>query len=268
MLEVNNIYNMDCIEGMKILPSKTVNCVLTSPPYNTANRVEYWNNKIINGKRVYKREKRYDEYEDKKNETEYIDWTINLFNSFDRVLKENGCVLYNVSYGNEIPNLLWTLIAEVINKTNFCVADCIIWKKKSAVPNSTSKNKLTRICEFVFVFCRKNEFLTFNTNKKVKSVSPKGQNFYEVFYNFVEAKNNDGSCDLNKATYSSELCRKLIEMYAEEQSCILDPFMGTGTTAVACVQTNRNYIGFELSKNQCDFAKKRIEQVQNDVLNV
>jgi DNA modification methylase len=152
------------------------------------------------------------------------------------------------------------LISEILSKTNFCIADCIIWKKKSAVPNSTSKNKLTRICEFVFVFCRKDEFLTFETNKKVKSVSPQGQNFYEVFYNFVEAKNNDGSCNLNKATYSSELCCKLIEMYVKEQACVLDPFMGTGTTAVACVQANRNYIGFELSKEQCEYAKKRISE--------
>lgn len=262
MLELNKIYNMDCIEGMKLLPNNSVDCIITSPPYNTGNRIEYWSNKKVNGKRVYKIEKRYDQYVDRKTDTEYIEWTIKLFESFDRIVKENGCVLYNISYGNETPNLIWNLIASILNNTNFCVADCIVWKKKSAVPNSTSKNKLTRICEFVFVFCRKDEFLTFNTNKKVKSISPKGQNFYEVFFNFIEAKNNDGSCDLNKATYSSELCRKLIEMYAVEQSTILDCFMGTGTTAVACVQTKRNYIGFELSKEQCEFAEKRIEVIK------
>lgn len=265
-MELNKIYNMDCIEGMKQLPQASVNCVLTSPPYNTGTRVEYWSNKIVDGKRVYKQEKRYDEYLDKKTDKEYIDWTIELFECFDKILTQNGCVLYNISYGNESPNLLWQLIAEIINKTNFMVADCIVWKKKSAVPNSTSKNKLTRICEFVFVFCRKDELLTFDTNKKVVSVSNKGQNFYEVFFNFVEAKNNDGSCTLNKATYSSELCEKLINMYVAENGVVLDPFMGTGTTGVGCANTNRDYIGFEISAAQCEYAEKRISEVQGQQL--
>ena len=103
---VNKIHNMDCIEGMKLLEKGSVDCILTSPPYNTGNRIEYWSNKIVDGKRVYKREKRYDEYLDTRSDEEYIKWTLELFDSFDKLLRENGCVLYNISYGNENPNLL------------------------------------------------------------------------------------------------------------------------------------------------------------------
>ena len=166
--------------------------------------------------------------------------------------------IYNISYGSENPETMWLLIAEIIKKTNFTVADCISWKKTTALPNTTSKNKLTRICEFIFVFVRKSEYLTFNTNKKVIKISDKGQNFYDVFYNYIEAANNDGSNELNKATFSTELVRKLLLLYTKQNDLIYDSFMGTGTTANACVLEKRNYIGSELSKDQCNSATKRI----------
>ena len=53
-------------------------------------------------------------------------------------------------------------------------------------------------------------------------------------YNFIEAPNNDGPCKLNKATYSSDLCVKLLYMYGQADYKVYDPFMGSGTTAIAC----------------------------------
>ena len=126
------------------------------------------------------------------------------------------------------------------------------------MPNNVSKNKLTRIVEHVFVFCRKDEFKTFNCNKQVKSYSKTGQAYYENVFNFVEAKNNDGSCKLNKATYSSELCEKLLSLYGKEGNVVFDPFMGTGTTAVACKRLKMKYLGTEISKDQCVYAEDRI----------
>jgi DNA modification methylase len=235
-----------------------VNSIITSPPYNTGGRVEYWNNTKVNGKRIYTKDKRYDEYLDTKTSQEYIDWTVELFNKYETILEENGTVLYNISYGNESQETMWLLIAEIIKSTDFTVADCISWKKKTALPNTTSKNKLTRICEFVFVFVRKSEYLTFNSNKKVTTTTNKGQDFYEVFYNFIEADNNDGSNNLNKATFSTELVRKLLLMYTKENDLIYDSFMGTGTTANACIIEKRNYIGSELSFGQCEYANNRL----------
>lgn len=137
-----------------------------------------------------------------------------------------------MSYGVENPNQLWLTIASIIERTNFMIADCLIWKKSTAMPNPMSKNKCTRICEFVFVMCRKSENKTFKMNKKVKSYRKTGQANYENIYNFIEAKNNDGSNSLNKATFSTDFVKKLLEMYScSEDDVILDPFMGTGTTA-------------------------------------
>lgn len=125
---------------------------------------------------------------------------------------------------------------------------------------------------FVFVICRKDEFKTFQANKQVKSVSKTGQKFYENIFNFIEAPNNDGSCKLNKATYSSELVLKLLEIYASENDKIYDPFMGTGTTAIGCMKfyggedkNNLVCIGSEISEAQVQFAKDRITNFRNQV---
>lgn len=202
---------------------------------------------------------------------EYASWTKNLFDEFDKILEKNGVILYNISYGSENPNAMWVAL-EAIRKTNFMIADVIIWKKKSALPNNVSHNKLTRITEFVFVICRKDEFKTFQANKQVKSVSKTGQKFYENIFNFIEAPNNDGSCKLNKATYSSELVLKLLETYASENDKIYDPFMGTGTTAIGCMKfyggedkNNLVCIGSEISEAQVQFAKDRITNFRNQV---
>jgi hypothetical protein len=81
---------------------------------------------------------------------------------------------------------------------------------------------------------------------------------YENVYNFIEAPNNDGMCKLNRATYSSELCEKLLNLYGKNGMTVYDPFMGTGTTAVACKRLGMNYIGSELSTAQTEFANNRI----------
>lgn len=150
-------------------------------------------------------------------------------------------------------------MSDIQRKTNFNIADCIIWKKKNAIPNNVSPNKLTRICEFVFVLCRKSEQHSFYMNKQIDSVSKKGQNIYENVFNYIEAPNNDGTCELNKATFSSELVRKLLLLYGNKGGVVYDPFMGSGTTAIGAIREKMQYIGSEISKAQCEYAKERIK---------
>ena len=139
------------------------------------------------------------------------------------------------------------------------IAEQIIWKKKSALPNNVSPNKLTRICEPVFVFCRKNEYKTYAANKKVKSIrKDTGQKYYENIFNFIEAANNDGPNKLNKATFSTDLCKQLLSIYSKEGDTVYDSFMGTGTTAVACKEMNINCIGSELSEAQYNYSLERL----------
>ena len=255
--------NENCFTTLKNMvdANYTVDMILTSPPYSTSR------SKVKTEKAMDTYNRRYDICLDDMTSEEYREWTVDLFNNFDKVLSKNGVVLYNVSYGSENPSALWLSLLSIIEKTNFMIADTIIWKKRSALPNNVG-NKLTRITEFVFVICRKDEYKTFNINKKVKSVrQDTGQKYYENMYNFIEAPNNDGACKLNKATYSSELCLQLLEMYAQKNYKIYDPFMGTGTTAIACEKWGNNEtvcIGSELSEAQVQYSKERLEMTRNN----
>lgn len=250
-MEINKIYNMDCIELLKDMDDDFIDGVITSPPYN-----------II---RPNSTDRGYDEYKDGMSNEDFIEWQLSIFNKFDRVMKKNGCVCFNISYGTENTTAMSLLVADIIRNTNFTIADCIIWKKDSATPNNVSKNKLTRICEHIYIFCRKDEFSTFKANKKILSERSTGQKIYENVFNFIEAKNNDESQELNKATFSTDMVKKLIDIYFKKNSLILDTFMGTGTTAVACKQKGLNYIGSELSKAQCDWAKERLRKADGNV---
>ena len=250
MKEVNKIYNEDCMKTMEEL--RDVDVVITSPPYNTSRKGSSLDAADVNI--------RYDEFDDCRPNEEYIAWTNDIFNAFDKTLKPNGCILYNLSYSSENIALMWLTVASVMQNTPFTIADCIIWKKKSAAPNNESTNKLTRICEFVFVFCRKTELSTFNCYKEKGVQRPNGQQHYKNYFNFLEAPNNDEVCPIHKATYSTILCRKLMLLYSKEGDTIYDPFMGTGTTAIACIREKRNYVGSELSPRYIDWAEKRINR--------
>ena len=249
-LELNTMYCESNLETMSKMTNEFIDCVLTSPPYN-----------IFNTKA---KDRGYDYYEDNKTDLEYIDWTIEIFNEFNRVLKKDGVVIYNMGYGTENPNLMSLTIANIIQKTNFSLADIIVWKKSTAMPNSPSKNRLTRICEFVYIFCRKDELYSFNANKKIISESNNAK-FYESINNYIDAPNNDESNELNKATFSTKFVRKLLNIYAKENSIVYDPFMGTGTTAKACIIDNHKFIGSELSQSQVYYANKRLEPYFNQL---
>lgn len=238
---MNNIYNEDCLITMQ--RDLVVDCVLTSPPYNTSRPGS----------------SRYDNFDDCKTDNEYIKWTLDIFKGYDKVLKPNGCIIYNLSYSSENTYLIWLVIAKIIQETDFTTADTIVWKKPSTSPNSCSPNKLTRICEFVFIFCRKSEIDTFETNKEVSSIRDTGQLAYKNYFNFIQAANNDGSIDTHKATFSSELVRKLLNFYVRKGGIVYDSFMGTGTTAVACIKDGYNFIGSEISQHYIDISNKRIK---------
>ncbi len=255
------IYNEDCIYTMNsTLQEKSVDLVITSPPYNNSrtSHTEYCM-KTANC--------RYEEYDDNKTNQEYCDWICEIFHGYDRVLRENGVVLFNISYGSENPDVMLQCINDIINRTPFMCADIITWKKRSALPNNVSSNKLTRICEYVFVFCRRNEYHTFKANKEIVTINERTkQPFYSVLYNFIEADNNDFSNELNKATFSTEFVVKLLDMYGKhsEDFVVYDSFMGTGTTASACKMYGASCFGSEISKNQCEDAENRLKFNNNN----
>lgn len=254
---LGKIYNEDCFETIRSMMGcgQRVDLVLTSPPYNMTSR-----------KGGYADTGRYDVYHDWKSEYDYLLWTSELFNAIDGVLNKNRVIIYNFSYSIENPSLPYKLVTNIEGSTRFRLVDTIIWKKKCGLHFPANGKRLSRNWEFVFIFAREDEMDTYENNRNVKSISEKtGQRYYEATYNFVEAKNNDGKCPYNQATYSTELCEKLLNIYCKDGWVVFDPFIGSGTTAAACVKSGRNlqYIGSEISENQVKFAEDRINDVRN-----
>ena len=257
------LYCGDCLDVMSSMDENFVDIVITSPPYGTCRSETF--SKESSQKRKYNM--RYDEFVEDRTPEEYCQWSVDVFNAIDLVLKKNRIVLYNFGLGNdghtEYTSYDWfNTVKSVIDGTPFTVADVLVWKKRSALPNNTSPNKSTRICEPVIVFCRKDELMSFPSNKKVVNQFATGQNLYSPFYNIFEARNNDGSCELNKATFSTQFVDRLIDLYVPDEQkndwTVLDPFSGTGTTGISAIAHEMRYVGIELSKAQCEYTMSRL----------
>lgn len=243
------LYNGNCIDVMRNLIKENVKVdkIITSPPYN-----------II---RPNSTDRGYDLYKDGMTNEEYINWTLKIFDCYDKILNKDGCIIYNMSYGTENTEVMNLTVAEIIKNTQFTIGDILIWKKNSATPNNVSSNKMTRIVEFVYVFVRRNEFNTYKTNKrKIGERKDTKQAIYENVFNFFQAPNNDESTELNKATFSTEFVFNIIERYVLKNDIVLDNFSGTGTTIRACEIKNIKSIGIELSEKQCKYSVERIKK--------
>ena len=257
-----DLYNGDCIEVMKSLPDSSIDIVITSPPYNTCRKGTIADSKNVKGRYAM----RYDIFVETKTPEEYRQWTVNVFKEFYRVLKPNCPVLYNYGMGTDMQadtciDDWFSVLNQIHLDTDFACADMLFWKKQCALPNNISRNRSTRIVEPVMVFSRKSETNTFLANKKVCSLRDTGQKMYTPFFNLFEAPNNDGANGLNKATYSTGFVRKLMDWYVPDMHgddyTVLDPFNGTGTTGIACIERGLRYVGIELSPEQCDYSVER-----------
>lgn len=246
----NEIYNENCIDTLLRMESKSIDGIITSPPYNI--NVERSDCYYNNG---------YSDL-DGLSESEYLKVRLNEFSEFSRVIKDKGVICYNISYGKENPILPTLLVSQVHNKTDLTIADIICWKKPNAIPFQTSPTKLSRITELVYIFVKKEHLHTFKTNKEISKINEKtGQKFYKNYTNFIEAKNNDGyKCGL-KASFSQELVDSLIKIYFPEESLIYDPFMGIGTTALSCLRNSLNFIGSEITVDHYDISLSRIKLI-------
>lgn len=116
-MNINVIYNEDCFITMndKIEP-KSIDVILTSPPYNMTKR-----------KGGLSDSGRYDVYIDWMSEEEYVNFSVNLFNNFDNIVKENGVVLYNLSFSKENGILPYLVMSEIYKKYKLdcCWYNCL-----------------------------------------------------------------------------------------------------------------------------------------------
>ncbi len=246
-MDINIIYNENCLETFNRIDNQSINGIITSPPYNinTKRSDNYYNNG-------------YSEL-DGLSEEEYLEIRTNEFKEFSRIIKDDGVICYNISYSKDNPILPTLLISKVHNETDLTISDIICWKKNTSLPFQSSSNKLSRITELIYIFVKKKSLHTFKSNKEISKINEKtGQKFYKHYTNYIEAKNNDGfKCQL-KASFSQDLVDQLINIYFPKESLIYDPFSGIGTTQLSCIRNGCSYIGSEITKEHYTIALKRI----------
>ena len=237
-----------------------IDLVLTSPFYNTSTK-----SKIVSKEKLGNANQRgrYDTIVDTYTREEYCQFMVDLFNKIHGALKDTGTILFNISYSAGNPDGYMFAISDIIRNTEFTLVDQISWKKPVCIPDISTTNRLSRIVEPIFVFCKKGCERTFYMNKPEISSGNATHRCYKPAYNVIEAKcsnkeKDQPKCPYNAATYSVELCEKLLNLYAPKNALVYDPFMGSGTTAVACKKLGLRYVGSEISQNQVDWANKRL----------
>ena len=262
----NNILCEDCRQTIKNLISakQYVDMVITSPPYNTSNKAHTKARGVNDDTKRMDWHFRYDGYVDSISNDDYIKFILEVMIGLEKCLVKNGVIAFNLSYGTYNPILLYDVIYNIIHETPLLVAEQIAWRKLNNGIPITSRNRLSRAVEPVFIIVRKTEYDTFNCYKKLGSgkysTKQVRNGVYENISNFVETQPNDGSVNLNKATFSSDLVMFLAKLYCKKGGLVYDPFMGTGTTAVGAKMLGMKYLGSELSELQCKFAKERIDK--------
>lgn len=233
---LDKIIHGDCLQVMRALPEKCVDVVITSPPYNLLNstgnglkkntRTGKWKNAAIkNG---------YEEYEDNLPYDEYIFWQRECVAEMCRIIKDDGAIFYNNK--NRVQNGLLEDRGEILK--GFPLRQIIIWKRSGAI--NFNPGYFLPTTEQIYLLCNKSFRLAKGANKNT-----------DVWEVKQEMKNP------HPAPFPEELIDKIVSSTTGQ--IILDPFAGSGTTAVSAKKFGRNFILIEKSLKYCELARKRID---------
>jgi len=229
-LEINKVYNIDCIEGMKMLPDNSVDMIFTDPPYG----IDYLSNRTDNHDRI-----RNDGL------TEFKENLPLWLAEMKRVIKPNGVCCCCCCCGGKTPvNAIFTI--EFIKYFN--LIQTIVWDKKTIGLGW----KYRPSYETVIIGSLDIENYIWNTERKDISNIVR-------FNNWIP---QEGEHPTQKPY---NLIRYFIGLHSFINEIILDPFMGGGSTAVAALKENRNFIGFEIEPKYCEIANKRIDIERNQL---
>lgn len=246
-IEPDNIYNMDCIEGMKLIPDRKVDLVITDPPFAIdfkARRTNYnrAQDRVLEGYNEIPKE-------------EYFDFTLSWMREVLRILKKSGS-MYVFSGWNNLKDILVAL-----DELGFITVNHIIWKYQFGVVTRRKFVTSHYHCIYVCIDEEARKFFPFSRFGKEE----KDRNGSSLHYKDKEdvwfIKREYWNGDTKTPTkLPAELIRKILEYSSEEGDLVLDPFLGSGQVAVVSKLLNRRYLGFEIVRDYFEFAKERLEK--------
>lgn len=245
--EFNKVYNMDCIEGMKIIPSKTVDLVITDPPFGIdfkAKRDNYnrKSSRVLDG---------YNEINGK----DYLKFTYDWMTQVKRVLKDSGS-MYVFSGWNYLKDILIAL-----DELNFITVNHLIWKYQFGVVTSRKYVTSHYHCLYVCLDDKKRKFFPYARFDK-DAKNKKGSSLHYQDKEDVWVINREyWNGDIKTPTkLPAEIIKKILAYSSEKGDVVLDPFLGSGQVAVISKMEERRYIGFEIVKEYYDFISERLEK--------
>ena len=227
------IIHGDCLEEMSKLESESVDLVVTSPPYNL-NRNAMGGREILSKKALELWGEGYEGYNDFKPENEYAEWQYECLSEMMRVIAPTGAIFYNHRwFGKDLEIVMPTYVH------NFPVRQIIIWYRGGG---------MTLVPHRYFPACYEVIYMIAKKDFKLR----KGLGFTDV-WRFPPEKNNP-----HPAPYPVALPERCLR--ASYGSIVLDPFLGSGTTAIAAKRCGWDYIGIEQSEEYVEMARKRISE--------
>lgn len=258
LLPLNSIRNKDCIQGLKELPENTIDMILTSPPYDDLRKYKGYS----------------------------FDFE-SVARELYRVLKPGGVMVWIVGDATIKGSETGTSFKQALffKEIGFNLYDTMIYEKHNPVPNA--KNRYQQSFEYMFVLSkgipktthileepRRNECGDKRTYRKKKFSREKNGEFAEARDYFIRENvprrniwtykvglynsSKDKIAFKHPAIFPEKLAEDHILSWSNPGDIILDPFMGSGTTAKIALLNGRFYIGYEVSKEYCDIAKERL----------
>lgn len=241
---IGKVHQGDCIETMRKIPSGSISCIVTSPPYNLKNstgngmkdgRGGKWSNAaLING---------YQDHHDNMPHDEYVDWQRGCLTEMMRLLTDDGVIFYNHKW--RVQNGLLQDRHDIVE--GFPVRQIIIWKRAGGI--NFNAGYFLPTYEVIYMICKPNFKLATGKNKM--------GDVWEI----PQVKGNE-----HPAPFPIELAQRCIE--SSQPGIVLDPFMGSGTSAIAAQGLGREWVGIELSDEYCTLAAKRIQQFKQKTMRI
>jgi site-specific DNA-methyltransferase (adenine-specific) len=251
-MPVSNVFNADCMEGMRLLPDKSFDLLITDPPYGVTQND--WDKPID---------------------------FVSLWNEWERIVKDDGAFVFTSSQ---------PFTTDLINSNRKLFRYDMVWEK-SIVTGFLNANKMPlRAHETICVFYR--SLPTYNPQKYLLDIRPsykkgnkaRGSKNYGKFHHEMDVGNKDGTrfprsvftVDYENSFFDSSfdsvqkmihptqkpvsLFRYLISTYSNPGDHVIDCFLGSGSCQIAAYDEGRNFTGFELDKDYFDASVKRFEQ--------
>jgi modification methylase len=230
----NKIICGDILSVIRTIPSKSVDLVVTSPPYNLKNSTgngmkdgrggKWANAELVNG---------YADHDDNMPHEQYAAWQRECLTEMMRIIPDDGAIFYNHKW--RVQDGLLQDRQDIV--TGFPVRQIIIWRRKGGI--NFNQGYFLPTYEVIYLIAKPNFRLV-----------PKANSHGDVWEFTQEMKNG------HPAPFPVALIDRIIS--STNAGTVLDPFMGSGTTALAALMNERDYIGIELSAAYCQMAEDRI----------